>query len=133
MTRNEAHPIELAALALLALGWAVWQITRLLLVPAAALLLTLAGWRPAPQPQPVAPASDEASPAPIASPEAPTPLPQAPAFALACAPEPVAIAAPPLAGLTVAELRRLARAAGLPRTLSRSGRRAQLLEALAAA
>lgn len=33
----------------------------------------------------------------------------------------------------VAELRHLARVAGLPRTLSRSGRWAQLLEALAAA
>lgn len=116
MTRNEAHPIELAALAVLALGWALMTVARLLLVPALALLLVALGWRPAaPQPEPIAP------------------LPQAPALALACAPEPVAIAAPPLERLTVAELRRLARVAGLPRTLSRSGRRAQLLEALAAA
>lgn len=33
----------------------------------------------------------------------------------------------------VAQLRRIARVTGLPRALSRSGRRAQLLEALAAA
>ena len=118
MTRNEAHPIELAALAVLALGWALMTVARLLLVPALALLLVALGWRPA-APQPVAPA-------PIASPEAPS-------LALACAPEPVAVPAPPLERLTVAELRRLARAAGLPRALGRSGRRAQLLEALAAA
>lgn len=131
MTRTDAHPIELAALAVLALGWALMTVARLLLVPALALLLVALGWRPAPRP--AAPQPQPVAPAPIASPEAPTPLPQAPAFALACAPEPVGIAAPPLDRLTVAELRRLARAVGLPRTLSRSGRRAQLLEALAAA
>lgn len=37
----------------------------------------------------------------------------------------------PLAALPVRELRRLARAAGLPRELSRSGRRADLLAVLA--
>ena len=52
---------------------------------------------------------------------------------MACSAAPVAIAAPPLEGLTVAQLRKLARAAGLPRTLSHSGRRAQLLAALAPA
>lgn len=123
MTRTELHPLELAAVAAMALGWALWTVARLLLVPALALLLTLAGWRPAPrsaapQPQPVAPAAAE-------------PLPPAPAVLLACAPEPVAIAAPPLEGLTVAQLRKLARAAGLPRSLSHAGRRAQLLAALA--
>lgn len=124
---RDPHPVELAAVAVLALAWAVWQIARLLLVPAAALLLVLAGWRPA------RPGASEAPPAPIAASEAAAPLPPAAAVVLACAPEPVAIAAPPLERLTVAELRRLARAAGLPRSLSRSGRRAQLLEALAAA
>jgi hypothetical protein len=44
------------------------------------------------------------------------------------APEPPA---PELAGLRVAELRALARAAGLPRALAHRGRRAELLEALA--
>lgn len=115
MTRNEAHPLELAAVAAMALGWALWTVARLLLIPAAALLLLALGWRPAtraaaPQPQPVAPAS---------------------AVVMACSAGPVAIAAPRLEGLTVAQLRRLARAAGLPRSLSHSGRRAQLLAALA--
>lgn len=119
---RDSYPLELAAVAVLALAWAVWQIARLLLVPAVAALLVLAGWRPA------RPAASEAPPAPIAASE---PLPQA--VVLACAPEPAAITAPPLEGLNVAQLRHLARAAGLPRSLSRSGRRAQLLEALAAA
>ena len=43
---------------------------------------------------------------------------------------PAAIAAPPLASLTVAQLRKLARAAG-HRQLARSGRRADLLAVLA--
>ncbi|MFM8544086.1 MAG: hypothetical protein ACKOFN_09595 [Vulcanococcus sp.] len=102
----------LALLAVIATGWALWTLARLLL--AAAALLVLLGWRPAPrpaapQPQPVAPAAVEASPAL---------LPPSPA---------------PLERLRVVELRALARAALLPRTLSRSGRRADLLEALAAA
>lgn len=121
MTCNEPDALELAALAVMATGWALWTLARLLLVPAVALLLTLAGWRPAPRaaaPQPVAP---------------PAPLPQRPAVVLACAAAPVAIAAPPLEGLTVAQLRKLARAAGLPRALSHSGRRADLLAALAPA
>lgn len=122
MNRNEAHPLELAALAVMATGWALWTVARLLLVPAVALLLTLAGWRPAPR---VA-APRAAAPQPVAP---PAPLPQAAAVVLACAAAPVTIAAPPLEGLTVAQLRKLARAAGLPRALSHSGRRAQLLAA----
>jgi len=127
---KNAHPVELLLVTALALGGALWTVARLLLVPAAALLLAALGWRPAPhQPEPVAPA-------PIASPEvaapAAEPRPRAPALLLACAPVPVAIAQPPLDRLPVAELRRLARAAGLPSVLSHSGRRAQLLEALAA-
>lgn len=113
-----ADPVLLALLAVLALGWALWTLARLLLIPAAALLLVLLGWRPAaPQPQPVAPAAVEASPALIAASEAPALLPPSP---------------PGLERLRVVELRALARAAGLPQ-LARSGRRAQLLEALAAA
>jgi hypothetical protein len=106
----------IAALLLVAAAvcWSCWQIARLLFVPVLALLLVALGWRPAPRaaaPQPVAAA-------PIAAPDVPAP---------------VAIAVPPLDRLPVAELRRLARAAGLPRSLTRSGRRAALLEALAAA
>jgi hypothetical protein len=51
-------------------------------------------------------------------------------MAQSAAPQPPTLAAPPLAGLTVAELRQLARAAG-HRKLARSGRRAQLLQVLA--
>jgi non-ribosomal peptide synthetase component F len=50
-------------------------------------------------------------------------------LAQAAAITPAAIAAPPLASLTVVELRRLARAAG-HRQLARSGRRADLLAVL---
>lgn len=56
-------------------------------------------------------------------------LPAAPPRPLALPPSPEP--APPLAALTVGELRHLARSAGL-RSLARSGRRADLLEALAA-
>jgi hypothetical protein len=108
MNRTELHPVELLVLAGLALLWSLLTLARLVLVPLVALLLTLAGWRPST----VAPA-----PAPAeGAPPAPTP-------------EPVAES---LAPLTVAELRRRARDAGLPRQLSRSGRRADLLAALVA-
>lgn len=100
------------ALALLT-GWAVLTIARALLVPLVALVLTLLGWRPAPSAPPALP--------PEALTAAPDPLPLAPA--------PVA---PELVGLTVAELRKLARASGL-KTLGRTGRRRDLLEALAPA
>lgn len=56
----------------------------------------------------------------------------APAVVMACAPAaapPLAVAAPPLASLTVRELRSLARARGLS-SLARKGRRADLLAAL---
>ncbi len=79
------------------------------LVPLVALLLTVAGWRPA--------ALAPATAATVAAPEPP----------LAPVAEPIAEALVPL---TVAELRRRARAAELPRALSRSGRRSDLLEAL---
>jgi hypothetical protein len=69
-----------------------------LLVAAAALILTLVGWRPAPAPAP---------------------------------PPALLLPVPPLERLRLVELRRLARAAGLPRQLARSGRRVELLQALA--
>ena len=58
---------------------------------------------------------------------APVMIRQAQAAAIA---QPAAIAAPPVASLTVAELRKLARAAG-HRQLARNGRRADLLAVLA--
>jgi len=85
-----------------------------LIAAAAALLLTLTGWRPAgppaaaPSPAPVPPLQRPASPDRV---------------------KPTTAPGDALAGLRVADLRRLARAAGLPQ-LGRSGRRAELLEAL---
>jgi hypothetical protein len=78
-----------------------------------ALLLTLARWRPAA----VNPKTPSAPQPPAA---APWPLAQLAEQAQAS-----------LEPLTVAQLRAQTRAAGLPRALARSGRRAQLLEALA--
>ena len=89
----------------IAAGWLAAEALAVLLIAALALLLTLAGWRPA-------------GPAPTLAPS-PSPAP---------APAPVA----PLERLRVVELRALARDAGFPR-LARSGRRAELLEALAPA
>ena len=53
MNRTTLHPIEVLALAAMALAWAVLTLARLVLVPVVALVLVLAGWRnvpPAPQP-----------------------------------------------------------------------------------
>jgi hypothetical protein len=88
----KAHPIALGAVATVA----AVRLARSILVPAVALLLTVAGWQPSQstQPQPAA-----AQPTPDRR--------------------------------TVVELRKMARAAG-HRTLARSGRRADLLAALAA-
>jgi hypothetical protein len=88
----------------IAAGWLAAEALAVLLIATLALLLTLAGWRPAP--------------APVLA-RAPAPSPPA-------LPPPV----PRLERLRVVELRRLARAAGLPR-LARFGRRVELLQALA--
>jgi len=108
------HPTPAApadpVLLLIAAGWLAAEALAVLLIAAAALALTLAGWRPDPAPV--------SAPAPAAPPSPRRALlPPAPA---------------PLERLRVVELRALARAAGLPQ-LGRSGRRADLLEALAAA
>jgi hypothetical protein len=107
MNRSELHPVEVLLLllvAVLALE-AAWVLARAVLAPLVALLLTLAHWR-------------------------------APAPPLAPLEHPLALMAAgiadALAGMPVREVRRRARAAGLPRQLSRSGRRAYLLEALVA-
>lgn len=109
--RAPADPVLSAALAA---AWLLLQL-RPLALALIALVLTLAGWRPAAAAAPASHGLPAASPA-IAI-EAPL------------AAEPVAIARPS-GRVTVAELRRLARAAGLPRSLTRSGRRAELLTAL---
>ena len=100
---SQPHPIELAAAAALVLSQAL-RVLAVALVALVALVLTLANYRP--------------SPAPVAA-----PVPTTPAAADRPAPA-------PLAALPVRELRHLARAAG-HRQLARSGRRAELLLALA--
>ena len=105
MNRTELHPVDALLLVALAVLWAVAVLARAVVVPLVALLLTLAQWRPAAPP-----------PAPLEHPLAMV----------------AAGLAEGLAGVPVRELRRRARAAGLPRQLSRSGRRADLLVALVA-
>lgn len=97
------HDDDLLLLALAA-ALLTLQALRPLLVALVALVLTLAGYRP--------------SKAPVAAPAPITP------------PAPRRPAAGPLTALPVRELRQLARAAG-HRALARSGRRAELLLALA--
>lgn len=105
MNRSELHPVDALVLAAVVTLEAV----AVLVVALVALVLAVARWRPA------APAAAAAAPPP-------TPHP------LSVVAEPVVEALQPL---TVMELRRRARAAGLPRTLSRAGRRDALLYALA--
>ncbi len=105
--RKEPHPVEVLLVgALLAL-----EAAAVLVVAVAALALTLLQ-------------------APPAAATAPAPAPPAPP-----AEHPLAVVAESLVAelepCTVAELRRRARAAGLPRSLSRSGCRDQLLSTLA--
>jgi hypothetical protein len=124
-TDNTDRALLLALVAAAAAVEAVATLLCFLLVHALALVLTLAGWRPttsrpAPVPLQLAPAPPEAPSIPeavAAPPAAPTALPPA-------------SAAGDLQALPVRELRQLARAAG-HRALARSGRRQQLLEALA--
>lgn len=97
------HPIEALLLAVLV----VLDAVRVLAVSLVALLLTVAGWRPTPR--------RAAPPAPIVHPVA----------------ELANTVIEALQTQTVAELRRRARSAGLPRALTRNGRRDALLQALA--
>jgi hypothetical protein len=103
----KTHPIDAAAIGAVALI----RLARAVLVPCVALVLTVAGWSPAP----AAVASD----IPMVSDR------------ILVAGLPVAVRTP-AAALTVVQLRQLARAAG-HRALARSGRRADLLAALALA
>ena len=102
-------------LLLIALCWIAAEAVAVLLIAAAALALALLQCSMPPARLPAAPAPAAAS----EPPPPPAPLPAAPSPG-------------PLEGLTVAQLRKLARAAGLPQ-LGRSGRRSELLLALAAA
>lgn len=104
------HPIEVA----LVLAWLVAEALLTVLVVGVALVVVLLApvelHRAAPAPAAPAPAAPPAE-APLA------------ALAAACRSE--------LEAVNVAQLRRRARAAGLPRPLTRSGRKSQLLDALA--
>lgn len=111
-THNELGAVELLLLA----GMAVLQAAAAVAIPLVALLLTLAGWRPTARPT---------------RPAEPAPAPAAPAAAHPLA-QLATTAAAALEPLTVAQLRRLARSAGLPRAISRNGRRAVLLQELTA-
>ena len=113
---TDTHPIEVLLLG----AWLALEAAAVLLTALVALLLTLARWRPA---APLAPKPKRprvATPRPVSPSPAPWPLALQAAAALAG-----------LEPLTVTQLHRLARAAGLPRQLSRTGRRAALLQALA--
>lgn len=146
MNRTDLHPIEALLLVAAATLWALWTVARTLLVPALALLLVLARWRP------TAPAAAVTAGSPVAA-VTPPPAPlTAGTQRAATAPQPSVTAgsqtgltapqipvtladlaqqaAATLEPLTVAQLRQQARAAGLPRALTRTGRRAALLEAL---
>ena len=105
---NNAHPVELMILA----GWLVVEALAVLLVGAVALIVALL--------HATAQAAPPAPPAPVPS--------QPPANAPLAAP--AALVALELGRSNVRQLRRLARAAGLPPSLSRSGRRSALLDAL---
>jgi hypothetical protein len=88
-----------------------------------ALLFSLTSWQPqqhAPEPAPQSAASELQQPHQQATSE---PLPHPCPWLPPCWPE--------LEALTVAQLRTAARAAGLPRSLTRTGHRAELLPALA--
>ena len=113
------HPIEVA----LVLAWLVAEALLTLLVGAVALA---AAWK---APALVREVSQRAAPrareSHLSRTTEPTPPPaEHPLITVAAA------VADPLQRLTVADLRRMARSAGLPRTLTRSGRRSALLTAL---
>lgn len=133
--QTELHPVELLILAVLL----VVEALAVVLVPLAALVLTLASYG-RPWPPRRGSATSPSTTAPAVTVVAPT----APAAVVATAPAPPAVQQPQpapwtppvlevLERCTVTELRRLARAQGLPRSLSRAGRRAELVPALAGA
>jgi hypothetical protein len=116
-TDTTGRALLLIAIVAAATFEALALLLRPLVAHGVALLLTLAGWRPSParpaqaplQQAPAPPAAQAIPPAPIAATAAPRPQ---------------------LERLPVRELRLLARAAG-HRALARSGRRTELLAALA--
>jgi hypothetical protein len=126
-TTDTDRALLLALVAAAATVESLALLLRPLVAHGLALLLTLAGWRPTP-PRP-APAPLQPAPAPPTAPSIPEAAAAPPAAPRALPP---ASAAVDLQALPVRELRQLARAAG-HRALARSGRRQQLLAALAGA
>ena len=120
-THKELGAVELLLLA----GLVALEAAATLLIALLALVLTIAGWSPAsaaPQ-RPTAQVSAAPTPEPIQPAATPQPHPIS---------ELASQAAAALQPLTVAQLRRLARSAGLPRAISRNGRRSALLDELVA-
>jgi hypothetical protein len=113
---KNTHPVEVLLLG----AWLALEAAARLLTALVALLLTLAGWRP-PFPEQESRLPKRVMP----------PRPAPPVTATSRLPAVTPTSQCRLEPLTVSELRRLARAAGL-RQLGRSGRRADLLQALAA-
>ncbi len=114
-----AHPVELGLLAVTVVAEAL---LTLMLV---ALLFSLTSWQPqqhAPEPSPQSAASELQQPHQQATSE-PQPPPCPCPWLPPCWPE--------VEALMVAQLHTAARAAGLPRSLTRTGHRAELLPALA--
>lgn len=117
MNRNDAHPIEV----LLVACWLALEAAATLVAAMVALLLTLARWRPAASPSRVM-AITQTGDLNLSKRVSPVLHPQA---------ELAGGVVDALACCRVSELRQMARAAGLPRTLTRTGRRDALLSALA--
>ena len=90
--KQDLHPIEVLLLVALAAGWAVVTLARAVLVPLVALVMALAGWRPA------ATATTATAPAPMVQMHRPS----APAL------HPLALVAAELEQLPVTALRQLA-------------------------
>jgi len=116
-TDTNDRALLLALVAAAATVEALALLLRPLVAHSVALLLTLAGWSPSPS---------RPAPAPLHLAPAPRTAPSISGVSTAATEAP----RPQLEALPVRELRRVARAAG-HRALARSGRRQQLLEALA--
>jgi hypothetical protein len=144
--KNNLHPIE----ALILLALVLLEALAVLAVALVALLLTLTRWKPSaaaprrrhaaiapPPPAPLLPAGgDRQEAAPTGVARKPRSAGNAagngrrPTARSSSRPIPLTPKLPGLERLSVAELRRLARAANLPRCLSARGRKADLLLAL---
>lgn len=136
-TDNTDRVLLLALVAAATCIEALAVLLRPLVAHGLALMLTLAGWQPPRPSSPTAPPATPAPAQPVAMDPPAAPLhgcqasaPQQARSTVSATQDATEAAGPQLEALPVRELRRLARVAG-HRTLARSGRREQLLEALA--